>query len=224
MRRLDIERQMAQVPLAPGYRLELLERGQIDALIAFVHQWYPDIGVGGASGLLRRSYYEHSVRLGDDDDRDERDVLVLLLRHGETLAGMFSCEFDRERLSAYAGVGIAAGAHRGAGLVQAGLAFTEAMGRSLGMGLAYGMATLKAPHAQRGFERAGWRLIGITPGYDRELVAPGVVKRVFEAVYVKVLVDDSALLWPQRGNLTPRALAMFDCMFESETACRRAAA
>ena len=56
------------------------------------------------------------------------------------------------------------------------------------MGLVYGMATLKAPHAQRAFERAGWQLIGITPGYDREMVAPGVVKRVYEAVYAKVLV------------------------------------
>jgi hypothetical protein len=83
------------------------------------------------------------------------------------------------------------------------------------MGLAYDMATLKAPHAQRAFERAGWQLIGITPGYDREMVAPGVVKRVYEAVYTKVLVADAGLLRPQRQNLTPRTQAFFESLFSA---------
>jgi len=43
---------------------------------------------------------------------------------------------------------------------------------------------------QRALEGAGWQLIGFTSGYDREEVAPGVVKRVFEAVYTKVLVPE----------------------------------
>jgi hypothetical protein len=72
---------------------------------------------------------------------------------------------------------------------------------------------LKAPHAQRAFERAGWQLIAIAPGYDRELVAPGVVKRVFEAVYAKVLVAPSGLLFPQPHNLTPRTQAFFNRVF-----------
>ena len=37
------------------------------------------------------------------------------------------------------------------------------------------------PHAQIAMENLGWQLIGITPRYDREMVAPGVVKRVYEA-------------------------------------------
>ena len=93
------------------------------------------------------------------------------------------------------------------------MVFTEAVGRRLGLGLAYGMATLKAPHAQRAFERAGWQLIGITPGFDREMVAPGVVKRVYEALYTKVLVNDAGLLHPQRQNLTQRTQALFDWVF-----------
>ena len=83
----------------------------------------------------------------------------------------------------------------------------------MSMGLAYGMATMKAPYAQRAFERAGWQLIGITPGYDREMVAPGLVKRVYEALYAKVLVADVGLLRPQRQNLTPRTQALFDWVF-----------
>ena len=81
------------------------------------------------------------------------------------------------------------------------------------MGMIYGMATLKIPHVQMAFENLGWQLIGITPGYDRELVAPGVVKRVYEAVYAKVLVADAGLLRPQPQNMTPKTRALFDSLF-----------
>ena len=147
------------------------------------------------------------------DDARARDVIVHLLKQGDELAGVHTCEFDRDSLSVYAGIAVATPRHRGANLAQAGIWFSETIGRRLGMGLAYGMATLKAPHAQRAFERAGWRLVGMAPGYDRELVAPGVVKRVYEAVYAKVLVADADLLRPQRRNMTPGTRAFFERVF-----------
>jgi hypothetical protein len=57
----------------------------------------------------------------------------------------------------------------------------------MSMGMVYGLATLKHPYFQQTFERMGWQLIGIMPGFDQELVTPGEVRRVYEAVYVKVL-------------------------------------
>ena len=51
-------------------------------------------------------------------------------------------------------------------------------GRAMGAGFVYGLATLKVPHMQLALERAGYQLLGFAPGCDRELVAPGVVKRV----------------------------------------------
>jgi hypothetical protein len=208
----DIEPLAPHLPLGEGYRLELLKRAEVGALIGFIEAWFPDISVGGASCYLRNAFYTEKVYF---DEGPQRDVLVLLLKHGEEVAGMFSCECDRDTLSIHARLGVAAPRHRGANLAQAGMALTEAIGRRMGMGLIYGMATLKAPHAQRAFERAGWHLIGITPGYDREMVAPGVVKRVYEAVYTKVLVADAGLLRPQRQNLTPRTLAFFDWVFST---------
>jgi hypothetical protein len=68
------------------------------------------------------------------------------------------------------------------------------------MGMIYAMATLKIPHVQRAFEALQWQLIGITPGYDREMVAPGVVKRVYEAVYAGILIGAAGLLHPERGT------------------------
>ena len=211
----DIEALAARMPLAEGYRFEMLRRAELGALIAAIEAWFPDISVGGASCYLRPAFYAEKVFLADGP---ERDGLVMLLKHGDELAGMFSVERDPDTLAVYARLGVAAPHHRGARLAQTGLTFTEAYGRRLGLGLAYGMATLKAPHAQRAFERAGWQLIGITPGYDREMVGPGSVKRVFEAVYAKVLVGDAGLLWPQHQNMTPRTRAMFDRLFAAHPA------
>jgi GNAT superfamily N-acetyltransferase len=206
----DIGQLAARMPLAAGYRFEPLQRAEVSALIEFTETWFPDISVGSASCFLRDAFYADQVSF---EDEPGKDVFVLLLKHSDDLAGMFSFEVDRDTLSVHARLGVAAPQHRGAGLAQAGLTFTEAFGRRIEMGLAYGMATLKAPHAQRAFERAGWQLIAIAPGYDRELVAPGVVKRVFEAVYAKVLVAPSGLLFPQPHNLTPRTQAFFDWVF-----------
>jgi len=214
MKDLDFGHLAAASPLAPGYRLALLERGEVPALIAAVAAWFPAIRVGGASGHLRDTFYAERVYFADGP---ERDVIVMVLKHGDELAGMFSVERDPETLSAYARLGVVAPSHRGANLVAAGLHFTEAFGRELGLGLAYGMATLRTPHVQRAFERVGWQLIGITPGYDRELVEPGIVRRVYEAVYARVLVPESALLKPHRQNLTPRTQTFFDQMFAPGT-------
>jgi hypothetical protein len=210
MDRAAIEPLAARAPLAEGYRFELLERGDVGALVDFIATWFPAVSVGGASGYLREQFYAEQVYF---EGGPQRDVLVMLLKHGDEMAGVFSCEVDRETLSLYAGIGVVANEHRGAHLAPAGIVFCEALGRQLGLGLAYGMATLKSPHAQRAFEQAGWQLIGITPGYDRELVAPGVVKRVFEAVYAKVLVPDAELLQPQLQHMTTGTQAFFQMLY-----------
>jgi hypothetical protein len=98
----------------------------------------------------------------------------------------------------------------------------EIIGRKMKMGLIYGMATMKVPYVQRAFELLGWQLIGITPGYDREMVAPGVVKRVFEAVYAKVLGGDVGLLPPNPRNLTQKTKAFLRILFPGFGAFKRA--
>jgi hypothetical protein len=85
----------------------------------------------------------------------------------------------------------------------------------MGLGMVYGMATLKSPYSQRAFERAGWQLIGIAPGLDREMVEPGVVKRVYEALYVKPLVDPGDMLSPHPANMTERTREVFRLLFRS---------
>ena len=113
-------------------------------------------------------------------------------------------------MSMHATLAAAAPQHRGANLTGAGMVIAEAAAKRLGLGLVYGMTTLRSLYVQRAFERAGWKLIGIAPGYDHEMVAPGVVKRVFEAVYARVLVDEADLVIPQTKDMTAHTRAMFE--------------
>jgi hypothetical protein len=89
----------------------------------------------------------------------------------------------------------------------------EASAGVLGAGFIYSMCTLKIPHMQLAFERSGYKLLGFAPGYDRKVVSPGVVKRVFEAYYAKILVPIDELHVPDKKNLTPQTLALFKTLF-----------
>jgi hypothetical protein len=50
-----------------------------------------------------------------------------------------------------------------------------------------------------------------------------VIKRVFEAVYAKVLVSEEELLRPDPKNLSPKAKALFDLLFPPRKDRRTAA-
>jgi hypothetical protein len=207
---MDIDEMTASVPLPAGYRYDLLKRSEIRALVGFIYTWFPDISVGGASCYVREEFYNDKVSLAGEK---ERDTLVVLIKSDRELVGLFSCERDLDALALYARLAVIAPKHRRGHLSQSTLVLVEAIGRRMGMGLVYGMATLKIPYIQMAFERLGWLLIGITPGYDREMVAPGVVKRVYEAVYAKVLVGDNGLLHPDSRNMTDRTKAFFQLLF-----------
>ncbi len=196
--------------LPEGYRFEQLRRSDIPALIEGVRIWHPDISVGVGSCYLREDFYTEKVFLRDEA---EKDMYVVLIMHGDELAGMGSWEREPDALTLYAKLGIIAPAHRGAKISVRAVEFTENLGRAMGAGFVYGLATLKVPHMQLALERAGYQLLGFAPGYDRELVSPGVVKRVYEAFYAKVLVPDEDLLRPDPKNLSPRAKALFEVLF-----------
>lgn len=206
----EIETTIAKVSLTRGYRLELLQRHEIPALVASLKTWFPEISVGGASCYLREAFFRDDVYFAGEN---EKDTLVVLIKKGSEPAGLFSCQRDRDALSLYARLGVIAPKHRGMRLSRAFPLLAEAIGRAINMGMVYGMATLKMPHVQRAFETLGWQLIGIAPGYDREMIAPGVVKRVYEAVYAKVLVAETSLLHPHARNLTGRTRAFFRLLF-----------
>jgi RimJ/RimL family protein N-acetyltransferase len=133
--------------------------------------------------------------------------------YNNELVGMWSQEREVDSLALYGRLFVLAPEHRGAGVAAMAMSGTDNICRSMGAAFVYVLVTLKHPFAQQACERAGYRLLGMFPGYDREEVSPGVVKRVYQAVYAKLLVSEDEVQWPDPKNLTPRAAALYQLLF-----------
>ncbi len=194
-------------PPAEGYRYEVLRQETIAELIAALGTWQPGWSVGAASVYLRESYYKSYVFL---EGGPQQDVFVMLIRHGDELAGMLSQERIVDALSLYASLAVLAPAHRGGRTLEFQGDYLEELAKLMGLEFIYTLATLKHRGSQRYFESRGYKLVGFMPGYDREEVTPGVIKRVVEAAYVKCLVENEALLSPDVSNMTSTVRRLYE--------------
>ena len=206
----DISQVENLIPLPEGFTARRLRRSDIPLLIAFIRKCYPDVSVGGASCYLTSEFYESDATLEGEEDKP---LFVMMMWKSQELAGFISWDWEAAPQALYARFGVVNPTHRSAGLGTFGQKFGEALGRLMGAGFIYSMCTLKTPHMQLAFERAGYKLLGFAPGYDKEIVAPGVIKRVFEAYYAKILVSESDLHLPDPANLTPKTMALFESIF-----------
>ena len=200
----------AMVPLPAGYRFEQIGGAHVAPLIAALRAWHPSISAGVASCYLREDFYRDRVCL---DGEYDKDVWAAQIVFNEEMIGVWSFEREVDSLAIYGRLLVVAPAHRGAGLSVHTMAGAENVGRGMGAAFIYGLATLKNPYVQRALEHAGYRLLGFLPGYDREEVAPGVVKRVYHAAYAKLLVPENEVHWPDPKNMTPRARALYALLF-----------
>lgn len=205
-----IEELSAMMPLPDGYRYEGLDRANVAPLIAALKSWHPAIAVGAASCFVREEFYPARVCL---DGGVHKNILVVRIMFKDELVGMWSVERELDALAIYARLLVLAPTHRGAKLSVRILMGSENFARSMGAQFQYSMATLTSPHLQRALEHAGYRLLGLFPGYGREEIAPGVVKRVYEAVYAKLLASDDEVHRPDPKSMTPKTKALFDLLF-----------
>lgn len=79
--------------------------------------------------------------------------------------------------------------------------------------MAFYISTLRSKGNQVLAEKTGYKLVGIIPGNDRDLVAPGNTKRVFEAVYAQLLIPKSDLHIPKIEGLTETTRALWQHLF-----------
>jgi hypothetical protein len=200
----------ALIPLPPGYQFERFELGHVADLTTSIKAWYPEISVGVNSGYVREDYYLNRVYL---EGKNDRDIIVIPITFQGKLIGMWSLEREIDSLAIYGRIVIIASEYRGANLAGIILKGADALGQSMGAAFIYALATLRIPQVQRALESAGYRLLGFFPGYDREEISPGVVKRVYQAVYAKLLVPESEILRPNPKNMTPTSSALFAMLF-----------
>jgi len=199
-----------KLSIPDGYRIEQLKRSEIPEVIRCFRDWFPDITVGAESCYQREDFYSREVFL---EGESERDVIVLLLKKDQELVAIVSLQRSEDTLTLYGRLGAIAPRYRGAKLAYIGPALLEAVGRAMGMEVIYGLAEFMIPNMQMVLERAGFQIVGIVPASDRLMVAPGVIKRVYEAYYIKVLAADADVLRPQPESMTPRTKALYDFLF-----------
>jgi len=199
--------------LPEGYRFEHMRQADIGPLIHAIREWFPSVSVGAASCYLTEQFYLDKAVI---DDKTNKDVLVLLVKKGDELVGMGSWERESAAMTLYARLGVIAPAHRGARMAVLAMELGEKIGRAMGAGFIYALATMKMPQMQLALEHAGYQLIGFMPGYDREEVSPGVIKRVFEVGYAKRLAPAEEFLQPEDKNMTPNVKRLFDIIFPVE--------
>jgi GNAT superfamily N-acetyltransferase len=207
---LPWEQSLALVELPPGFGVQAMRSVHIGAAVAALQQWYPDITYGVNSCFLREDFYRERVCL---DGAIDKDVIVLTVWRGDELVGVWAGEREVDSLALWGRLVVIAPAHTRTGLTSRIIAGMEEAGRRMGAAFIYALVTLKHPHMQQGLEHGGYRLLGFFPGYDRELVAPGVVKRVYQAVYAKLLAPEDKVLRPDPGNMTPTARSLYGLLF-----------
>jgi GNAT superfamily N-acetyltransferase len=205
-----VEQLATLMPLPAGYRIGNFDRAGIRPLVAALRRWHPEISAGASSGYLREEFYATKVCL---DGEAETDIFVAPIRCGDELVGMWSVEREEDSLAIYGRLMVVAPEHRGVRLAVAVLDGSENVGRAMGAEFMYVFATLKNMHVQQALERAGYRLLGFFPGFDREEVEPGVVKRVYQAVYAKLLVEEDNVHRPSTANMTPRTNRIYELLF-----------
>ena len=215
MRWPPIEETNKLIPLPDGYTFVRLSEILVRDLAGRIQDWHPDISVGAGSCFQREDFYRDKVVLSE---HSEKDILVLLIMTADSIVGLMALERDPDALTMFGKLIIVSPNHRNSKVALHALAGGEAFARASGAEFSYCMATLKTPHVQAALERAGYKLLGFTPGYDRETVSDGQVKRVFEAVYAKLLVEEGNVLLPRPENMTPTARALFEHTFPEHAA------
>lgn len=199
------------IPVPAGYTPDQLSAADVPKVVALLKQWYPDIVVGSETCHLDPDFYREHVFLAGGDAN--RDIFPMLIKEGDEIAWFVTFERNPDALTVTSRLGAIAPNHRGRGLANLGPIILETLGREMGAGLAYYYATLKIPHQQLAAEKYGFQLVGIVPAFDRDMVSPGVIKRVFEACYAKVLVPNTELFTPPPGSLTPTTQKLWDFLF-----------
>lgn len=194
-----------------GYLVAQMTETDVESAVQRIRGWYPDIRVGMESPHLTAEFWTQETTLAGTVDKN---LLPLKIEHeADGIVAVITYEKNALARLITSRLGVLAPEHRGSGLALLGPLLLERIGRAIGAELAYYFATLKTRHQQVIAERAGYQLVGIVPGYDRDMVRPGEVKRVFEAIYARLLVSEDEVLIPAAEHMTSRTKEVWEALF-----------
>jgi hypothetical protein len=209
----DMSEMLIGLPAPAGCTIDQLARVDLDALTERLRAWYPDIHVGSESRHLERGFYERDFFLrGEERDRPLIGLVVRSADNGDII-GFQALERNVRGLQISSPMGVAEPSQRGLGLGSYGTQSLEQIGRSIGAEIAFYFSTLKIPQTQKAAERNGYRLVGIVPAFDVDALAPGVIGRVYEGLYAKVLTGPERVKLPDWSALIPSTRALYTHLF-----------
>lgn len=213
MRWRSLEEMLSGIETPEGCSAEQLAREDLPRLTALLESWYPDIRVGTESRHLEPSFYEREFFLrGGSPERSLYGILVRDRASGDII-GLLTMERNVRGLQLSAALGVLEPSRRGLGIGFLGTAALEVVGRNIGAEVVLYYSTLKTARAQRNAENQGFKLVGLVPAFDVDAIAPGKVKRVYEALYSKVLVEAERIHLPEWEALTPSTRALYTHLF-----------
>jgi|GEM_PF-852006 len=209
----SLDEMFGELERPEGCSIEQLGRVDIQQITMLLGTWYPDIRVGTESRHLEPSFYEKDVYL--QGESPDRPVYAMVCRHRATrdIIGLLTLERNVRGLQLSAAMGALEPTQRGQGLGQYGISVLEHVGRSIGAEVVLYYSTLKLARAQRNAEQQGFKLVGLVPAFDMDAISPGTVKRVYEAIYAKVLVGPEKVHLPDWNALIPSTRALYTHLY-----------
>lgn len=195
----------------PEIRLAGISSQQIPEIISKLKDWYPAIQIGMESRHLYSEYYTENCVLTDMGTGKQYLPLLVQSKDGVTV-GFISFQADPTARSLTSPLGVVNPSFRGKGIAYFGPNLLEAIGNELKFSLIYYFVTLETIAQQKVAETLGFKIVGIFPSWDRDLI-DGKPQRVSEAVYAKPLTESDQIRLPLSSNLTESTKQLWNFLF-----------
>jgi len=201
------------VDIPVGLVASRLKAEEVPGMIALVRNWFSDISVSSESYHLDESFYFERTMLEGLSESAIRNVYPLVLKHENRPVFFVTLQREWNARTLTGRLLVIDPQYRGQGLANIGPRLLESMGKLMGAELLYYYASVTTIHQQKAAEHAGFKLIGLMPASDRHLMEPGRVRRIFEAIYAKVLICEDEIFVPGQEALTPQTTALWKFLF-----------
>jgi RimJ/RimL family protein N-acetyltransferase len=202
----------SHIAIPEGYTFRPLARDEVPTVIDRLRAWYPDVMVGAESCHLDESFWYEQVALRGEESSG-KEIYGLSFWHGTEYIGFITFELNPRSRAIHGRLGVVSPQHRHAHLMFTAIQLAEHIARAAGAEIIINYATLQHAYSQAVLEKCGFKLVGITPAHDRDMVRPGTIKRVFEALYVKLLVPPEELLEPSVDAMLPATRRLYEHLF-----------
>lgn len=212
-----IESFQQHVPLPEGVCLRFFRPEELDTLPSTWVRWYPAVRVGAESVFLQPDWLRANIVTTESLDRP---IYAYAIEKDGVPVAMMSFQREPHAGTLHGRLGVLDPDARVGILGALGFPAFVKLGELVGAELLLVWVTLATRTQQFMARRNGFRLCGIVPGFDRDAHGEGS-RRVFEALYARLLVDDDEVVLPADDALLPETRALLEQILSGPKQSRR---